>query len=292
MPDFDQRQGEWHAPGQAEAWTHSGPVAAADVLWWLDSRREPGHTPPPVSSDGYPLVSSFGSWDDHAALNVVPLVNDLAQRLDTNGVRTGGQHLGTTPSELVTALQDYLVDKGQQSDYAVALLQSPTLERLLGLAARGDGVVLYLGLWEDQGGGAWVYLGGHYAALAGAEPLNRLLAVSDPLRDAFEAGETPLGRTLNHHLYPHAADVHNEAQYVSQDAYHVVSLAVPEGRGAALALDDYPSLEALIGQNSASEFEAYAGYYGGGVIHAKLEYAIALSRSNTLFLPIILRRAR
>ncbi|MCJ7469874.1 hypothetical protein MUO74_05165, partial [Candidatus Bathyarchaeota archaeon] len=42
VPDFDQRQGgtyQW--VNQAQQWSHCGPVAVANSLWWLDSEFEP-----------------------------------------------------------------------------------------------------------------------------------------------------------------------------------------------------------------------------------------------------------
>ena len=40
MPDFDQRQTTWRVPApDGDKWTHDGPVAAANALWWLDALR-------------------------------------------------------------------------------------------------------------------------------------------------------------------------------------------------------------------------------------------------------------
>ena len=94
MPDFDQRQGgtyNWTDPWGG--WTHCGPVAVANSLWWLDSDFESGIIPPPTYSDNFPLVSTYDTmlpkWDDHDPSNVAPLVEHLAYMMDTNGLRTG-----------------------------------------------------------------------------------------------------------------------------------------------------------------------------------------------------------
>ncbi|MBM4432342.1 MAG: hypothetical protein FJ026_18640, partial [Chloroflexi bacterium] len=223
MPDFDQRQSEWRDPAPAGVWTHCGSVAVANVLWWLDSRSEPGSTPPPQVSDGCELVPSFGDWDDHDAQNVVPLVNDLATRLGTN--QTGGAR-GTDVDMMLPALQTYLAEKSLQNAYKVTLTASPSFDQLLSWVQSGKGVVLLLGFWEWQGD-RWVYLGAHYVAVAGIEPVNRYLALSDPFRDAWEAREAVLGRSPVSHLYPHDAEMHNDAQYVSHDAYHMLTAEGP-----------------------------------------------------------------
>ena len=70
MPDFDQKQGDWHDPQAVDRWTHCGAAAVADALWWLDSMGELGSQSPPEVADGYDLVSSYGTWDDHDAQNV------------------------------------------------------------------------------------------------------------------------------------------------------------------------------------------------------------------------------
>ncbi len=290
MPDFDQKQADWQEP--ASAWTHCGPVAVANALWWLDSLREPGNTAPPQVSDGHDLITSFGAWDDHDSQNVIPLVADLASRLNT---QTTGVRPGTDVTSIVPALQGLLAGKGLQDTYSVNIDTAPSFEQLLTRVQNSNGVVLLLGFWENQGD-RWVYLGGHYVAVAGAEPVNRYLAVSDPYRDAWEAGEAALGRSPAQHPSPHDADVHNDAQYVSHDAFRMLDT---EGPGGVGALDNYvPAFAGVpnfIGQNVAPEFETYLGEYGGSpVITAKIDYAVAISRQAgmfTLHLPIILKGA-
>ncbi len=86
MPDFDQRQGGtylWQDPSWR--WSHCGPVAVANSLWWLDSKFETNTIPPPAIIDNYPLVRTYGQWDDHDPLNVPPFVEHLAYLMDTDG---------------------------------------------------------------------------------------------------------------------------------------------------------------------------------------------------------------
>jgi len=92
MPDFDQRQwGTYIWQDLMGLWSHCGPTAVANSLWWLDSKFEPNRVPPPAISDGFPLVQSYspGVWDDHDPQNVPPLVEHLAYLMDCDGLRTG-----------------------------------------------------------------------------------------------------------------------------------------------------------------------------------------------------------
>jgi len=109
VPDFDQRQGgtyQWK--DQWGAWSHCGPVAVANSLWWLDSEFEPNPIPPPIINDGFPLVKTYGQWDDHDPLNVPWLVEHLAYLMDTDGRRTGLIHSGTNVHDMEAGLAHYL----------------------------------------------------------------------------------------------------------------------------------------------------------------------------------------
>jgi hypothetical protein len=110
MPDFDQRQGgtyPWQDPTGGR-WSHCGPVAVANSLWWLDSEFEPNTIGPPAMIDNYPLVQTYGQWDDHNPLNVPPLVEHLAYLMDTDGLRTGTAHLGTNVFDMEAGITHYL----------------------------------------------------------------------------------------------------------------------------------------------------------------------------------------
>ncbi|MEM2129109.1 MAG: CARDB domain-containing protein, partial [Candidatus Bathyarchaeia archaeon] len=109
VPDFDQRQGGTYPwKDQWGAWSHCGPVAVANSLWWLDSEFEPNPTPPPTVNDGFPLVQTYGQWDDHDPLNVPWLVEHLAFLMDTDGRRTALAHSGTNVHDMEAGLAHYL----------------------------------------------------------------------------------------------------------------------------------------------------------------------------------------
>ncbi len=295
VSDFDQKQASLYAGAAPQIWTHCGPVALANALWWLDSRYEPNPVPPPTLHDALPLVRTFGggAWDDHDAQNTVPLIGDWADRL---GTQEAGQQVGTDIAAVAPAVRDYLAEVGLQQTYTVTVVASPSFEQLLSWAHRESGVLLLLGFWEDQGD-RWVYLGAHYATLAGAEPLNRYVAISDPYRDAWEAGECALGRAGATHSYPHESDLHNDAGYASHDAYRMLETTGPGGVGA---LENYvPAFAGVPNfarQNVAGDYASYLGSYSGSpLITTKVDFAVVLARRSDLYtirLPMILKGSR
>jgi hypothetical protein len=112
MPDFDQKQwGTYNWTDKGDAWSHCGPTAAANSLWWLDSKFEPTQPPvsPPTPSDGFPLVSSYiPGIDDHDPGNVQPFIEHLAYLMDTDGKRTGLAHSGTNVIDMEAGITHYL----------------------------------------------------------------------------------------------------------------------------------------------------------------------------------------
>jgi len=109
VPDFDQRQwGTYNWTDPWGTWSHCGPVAVANSLWWLDSEYEPNPIRPPTINDGFPLVQAYGPWDDHDPQNVPPLVEHLARLMDTDGRRTGLIHSGTNVNDMEAGLAQYL----------------------------------------------------------------------------------------------------------------------------------------------------------------------------------------
>ena len=120
MPDFDQRQwGTYNWTDQYGAWSHCGPVAVANSIWWYDSQYESIYNPapvaPPTISDSFPLVQAYGPWDDHDPSNVAPLVEHLAWLMDCDGMRTGLAHSGTYVYDMEAGLAQYLSWSGVNS---------------------------------------------------------------------------------------------------------------------------------------------------------------------------------
>jgi hypothetical protein len=97
---------------------------------------------------------------------------------------------------------------------------------------RCEDVVLFLEFWVEMGPGEWTPLydnpsfeTGHYVTCAGVNSTTFELLISDPWWDAAEAG-FPGDVPVPHPVHADTT-VHNDAQYVSHDAYPVFSWASP-----------------------------------------------------------------
>jgi hypothetical protein len=240
MPDFDEKQDAW-GPG-AGAYTWCAPVAVANSLWWLDSKYEslfnPAPVPPPTISDHFNLVPAFGPWDDHDPRNVDPLVHTLAVLMDTDGLTSGGDHVGTRWTDIQQGIQKYLTMQGMAGLFEVHNSSFPTFNWIDNQTEQCQGVELCLEFYQQIAPGVWSNSSmtipslenGHCVTLAGVNAtLNPgEVLISDPYQDAFEAGTAPRGgREPVPHPYPHLATVHNDTQYVSQDAYQVTDWLGP-----------------------------------------------------------------
>lgn len=111
VPDFDQKQDKWYAPGLPPPPFYSwcAPTAVANSLWWMDSRFESKNTPPPARVDTFQLVTSYKtSIDDHDPANVAPFITHLHYLMDTDGNRTGIHHIGTNVFDMQAGIAHYL----------------------------------------------------------------------------------------------------------------------------------------------------------------------------------------
>jgi hypothetical protein len=205
MPDFDQKQNNWFVMGgqpPVQQWTHCGPVALADCFWWFDSKFEPCTAPPPTMCDKYPLIRSFGPWDDHASTNVVPFVDTLAKYALTN---MGGKK-GTNVLDLANAARAWIDSVGLTGKYTVQLVPLDPVngfEWIRSQILASQDVILLLGFWEEMTAGYCERVGGHYVTTAGVctNPIDSALCISDPYFD-------------NNEGVAHAANIHDDAQYV------------------------------------------------------------------------------
>jgi hypothetical protein len=302
MPDFDERQWGTYNWTYGGAWSHCGPVAVANSLWWLDSEFESNPVPPPTINDHFPLVSAFGQWDDHDPLNVAPLVEKLAWFMDTNGILTQLVHKGTSTADMQAGLTHYLswsgvnpqgdvdgdgsvtsadVDLvitamgsvpgspfwnlaadlnqdnqvnpidldivtahlGQTGKFYEHTVNQPEFDYIEQEVKKCQDVVLSIGYWVWTGT-QWYREDGHFVTVAGVDSQDSKVAISDPIRDAFETGLIPEGRIPIPHLHtppepPYTT--HNNASYVSQDIYSVVPVPpVPPGLPGKWALANFP----------------------------------------------------
>ncbi|MEA3458441.1 MAG: hypothetical protein U9R21_07160, partial [Candidatus Thermoplasmatota archaeon] len=281
MPDFDQKQDSWQSMLTPQ-WTFCGPVAAANSLWWFDSKFEPNPISPLPYNDNYPLVQSYGLWDDHDPLNVddptTPwppggeFVEDLAMRFDTDGIASGAIHAGTLITDVYTGIEQYITDHGLRQGYVITQVKSPEFWWVAEEVEVSEDVILLLGFWQNQNPGPddphWVRLGGHYVTLPGVDKQGGFVAFSDPWFDRIGQtwpyagiGSMPgwpsyMGRVADGWLTPHppyhshAPEVHNDAGNVSHDVYNVVGTDSPGGVwGPEGYVEGWSSIENFIGQN-------------------------------------------
>lgn len=300
VPDFDQRQDGWSQGGH---WTHCGPAAAANSLWWFDSKFEPNPAGPPPGgpmpvNDHYSLVSAYlPGIDDHDPNNVTPFVTDLAWYFDTNGVRTGNPITGTNVYSMAQGIQDYIAAHGLADRYYVSIRGGPLLginphpldmEWVYREVMKSEDVILLLGLYEDHDlgpGENWVRIGGHFVTVVG---ITRTVggigvALSDPIQDRAEqvpgGGRIGAGLLIPHAPIPHPgnAAIHNDAGNVSHDYYLAIPGSSSPG-GMWWIPDYYPPPDVIANLEGANPHPIIpTGSYEGGRIHAELEYAIAVS---------------
>ena len=279
VPDFDQKQAIWIDP--LMRWTHCGPVALANCLWWFDSKFETNTTPPPATIDNYPLVRTYASmppfWDDHDPMNVIPFVDSLALYCGTNMMTPG-----TNVHNLEIGARNWINKSGLASNYSVRLLplDFPTApDTIRKEVLRSQDVILLLGFWElnaaDPAGCHRV--GGHYVTVAGVCTTETAICISDPYLD-FNEGEPPAGSA-------HPSGVHNDAQFVSgphqsidHDKYNigVVSALCPASPFRA-QLRDYPMTGSdIVRFQLINDGDIPSMPYTGGQLITVLEYAVII----------------
>ncbi len=278
MPDFDQRQDNWFKymdPSGLPLWSYCGPVAVANSLWWMDSKFEPGNIPPPIISDGFPLVQSYGPWDDHNPKNVGPFIQHLATLMKTDVGKNG-----TNVLEMEAGIRAYLEEKG---------LNETLYERTWGFGCftfadieyeveQCEDVILLLGRYELQEPfSEWVRINGHYVTVSGVNA-NGTIKFSDPTLDWAEA--TGKGEVLPPsgpgHPPGHGPMLHNDTLYVSHDYYNVI-------QGSPIAgihwgIEDYPweYIENFMPQGDVEPEQGITQLYFTAV-----EYAVIISPLKT-----------
>jgi hypothetical protein len=279
MPDFDQKQDSWFNPASG-AWSHCGPVALANCFWWFDSKFEPNPQVPPTVSDGYPLLQTFtAGTDDHVAANVMPFVDSLAVLCSTN---VSGS--GTNVFDLATGAQDWLDAQGLGTAYTIQVVPIDPVfgfEYIREQVLLSQDVILLLGFWEEVAGADPPYcerVGGHYVTMAGAcrsasIPCDSAICISDPFFD-------------NQELFGHAANVHNDAQYISgphgtyyHDKYYVMPVVCDTSMMPfRVEVLNYPidpgNVLQFQGQNSYDNTDMIDPM--GGPIHTIIEYAVVI----------------
>lgn len=237
MPDFDQRDGQFTCQAATD-YSYCGPAAAANSLWWFDSKLEPSPQAPPTVNDNYALVQAISGGDDHDAGNVVDLIAELGSRFNTDNNQGSRPvpHCGTYIDDMASGLGSWLADKGLDGDYSVEIVRAPPFGLVADEVELSNDVLLLLGFWQLQMEPEtmeleWYRTGGHYVTAAGVDREGSRIAFSDPILDAAEDGLTA-GRVLGAEPHPHPAQgdrAHDDARNVSHDIYHAVATNSPGG---------------------------------------------------------------
>jgi Thrombospondin type 3 repeat/Dockerin type I domain len=276
MPDIDQKQPPWNNGPQ---WTHCGPVAVANCLFWFDSKYEylidPTSPPPPAISDNFRLITAGALMvDDHDPVNVPQVVNNMAAVMGTNA-------FGTDINNMVDGVNNYLTGLGLNDTLVARIYAKPTWEFIQREVKRSQDVIMLLGFWQPEVTGGWSRIGGHYVTIAGVDtgaagPPS--VYISDPYFDLLE-GDPPMP--------PHAAQVHNDLALVSgphgtnyHDGY-LINLQSPSP-GGVIGIPDYPIMASqtypmqFYRLNVPPEFLPYTNEWLGGPIYTEVEYIMTI----------------
>jgi len=211
IPDFDQKQVFWQALRQGmdaeKIWTHCGPVAAANCLWWWDSRLEAEW------GKEVDLVKPYGNWDDKDTSNVRPFVADLTRRCRTNLPYLWTDEkprVGTDLYDLRVGINSLLFDAKLDQHLYVHKDSIPDWKTVVEELVRCQDVILLLGIYgQASNNPEWLRIGGHYVTMAGYSSADsQWIGISDPFLDHAE-GDLGIGSP------PHNAYVHNNSNIVS-----------------------------------------------------------------------------
>jgi hypothetical protein len=240
LPDFDQRQ-DFNTDGLEDV-GYCGPTAVANSIWWYNCKFPDAGIVP-------------ADWTP------VDLVQDLAGRMGTN--TNGG---GTWLNNMQAGIDSYLQDQGVSDLLYEHAVIDPNFDYINEEVQKSQDVTLLVGFWHIEVATfhagpppSWSLVfrrvGGHYLTVAGIDPLNKRVALSDPDGDFAEHGHSgvvrPAGTDHNHDgdndpattisfrdpNYIHT--VHNDATYASHD-YYTLAKSISPGGSLALVLDGNP----------------------------------------------------
>ena len=175
---------------------YCGPTAAANCLWWFDSKYGDPTGTPGDGLDEFDMVMDYGPGDDHLPANVPFLIEDLASMFATN-IRAG-----TDPYNMTIGLNMWLQMKDLDSMLYVHNESWPDFEFVATEIERCQDVMLFIGFYSEEG----QRTGGHIVTSAGVNRNNMQIAISDPIKDIAN----PTGNYL----------LHNNASIVSHDIYN------------------------------------------------------------------------
>ena len=241
MPDFDQKQNNWRDPNTG-GWYFCGPVALANVLWYLDCMYSNPIGSPGDGIDICPIVQDYNApstpdpgpeYDDHNFNNVndpesqwdreeMIIGNELIEKAgwycDTGGIRTGNPDLcGTWPWQMHMGailwlkdcgLEDYFEIINHTAHLPIDHLDNP--DNYINENLRFEQIVHHvmqghfvnLVIHTYRSNGD--FFTGHFVSIAGINIETGEIAYSDPYRD------------MEQYFSP---SQHNDAAKISHDIY-------------------------------------------------------------------------
>jgi len=254
MSDYDQNNDYDNADGDDDPTSgidpsYCGPTAAANSLWWFHHKFPDAGVVPPEYTH-------------------TDLVENLAARMGTNGTPghpspSGheGPYVGTFPDDLEMGIVTYLTEHELTDLFYQHTVIEPSYGLVVDELSRSQDVILLLGFYHVENVDpvvndfvvAWRRTGGHYVTVAGVDPANALVAISDPDADAAEEGGAGFIRGGDHNHdgdndpgtaltfrdpgYDHT--IHAVKDLASHDVYGVGPFS-PGGALSALTVDGDP----------------------------------------------------
>ncbi|MGB8656284.1 MAG: FlgD immunoglobulin-like domain containing protein [Candidatus Zixiibacteriota bacterium] len=239
MPDFDQYQ----FGGDSSAMC--GPTSVANCLWWFDAVPS-GISPP-------------------------SLIRTLSGYFHTRP--DSGTYVDSIGAGLNRYFQHYGFNLYQHK------FTQPEFHAMEDSLKKCQDVILLLGFYQEVSPGSWKRFGGHYVTMAGVCSESLKIALSDPFRDAAEAGWPGQVRPPDHLPHPGGHLVHNDSSLVSHDIYQSDTLSLSPGN-PHWWLPGYQTPDTLYlfeGKNFQPGQDTLQGsYIPGQPVATEVEYAIMI----------------
>ena len=279
MPDFDQNQDKWRA--------YCGPTAVANCFWWFDSKYADPKGSPGDGKDTFRLVVDYGAkppvpgpnTDDHNFNNVDDLrtppgpegelIERLAYCMGTD------PEMGTDVHRMEECIDKWLVEAGLDGELYEHTVKMPEFKYIVEEVEKSQDVILLLGFWVEIKPGVWERWGGHYVTVAGVNPKNQAIAISDPGFDQIPAA---------------SPTEHNNAKIVSHDIWPVKPDSPSPGGKWWLpsygmwdddGKEQIDHIKKYYAQNVPEEFMEFQSKDDPAIlenpIHAEIEYAVIIS---------------
>jgi parallel beta-helix repeat protein len=152
---------------------YCGPAAAANALWWLDSKFADHSGVPGDGNDTHNLVKDLGAGDDHDSANPPLLLTTMATYFQTE------MFGDTNPNRMTVGLDQYLVDRGEDANYTISETAWPIFEQVGKEQQNNSALIMFLGFYDSDGNRIY----GHIVTVAGVEMGGFLLSLSDPINN-------------------------------------------------------------------------------------------------------------